>query len=266
MGEHTSRDFSPPPPHDQETMSSLDEDFRPVAPAASPLPMRTDRRGDGSSGRRAGLWGLGRTDFRPFFELASKILPRSKTEEHRPTNASTSPASPRGQRACGAEDAVVGGGFSPDLSHKKCHLHFKSALTNSSLPSLPSVLTSFPPLSQHLKSLQARGQGGEAAAWVWSAGGDGELSECPKGGDCCRNFAIVAHPPFSPSFLPPLLSLRLKSLQARGQGGEAAVLGVIAGGRAAGKEYETVLVIVSGSRWEVSLFSFRFFVRRLQHC
>ena len=69
--------------------------------------------GDGSSGRRAGLWGLGRTDFRPFFELASKILPRSKTEEHRPTNASTSPASPRGQRACGAEDAVVGGEVQP---------------------------------------------------------------------------------------------------------------------------------------------------------
>ena len=125
-------------------MSSLDDGFGPVvAPATSPLLMRTDRWGDvlavGASAER-----------RPFFELASKLLPCSKlrTEEHRPI---VHPMPPRCRRRRVVSALVApkmllwGGWFSPDLSHKKCHLHFKSALTNSSLPSLPSVLTSFPP-------------------------------------------------------------------------------------------------------------------------
>ena len=109
----------------------------------------------------------------PIFRVGSKNTPALQTpdEEQGATNASSSPASPRGQRACGADDAVVGGGFSSDLCHKKSQMHFNSALTYLPLSSLPSILPSFsPPLSQLLKSLQARGKGGEAAAWVWSAG------------------------------------------------------------------------------------------------
>ena len=196
--------FLPPPKHDQETMSSLEDHFGPVI-ATSPLSMRTDR-----GGGTCWPWRPRPTDFRPFFELDPKTLPRSKLR----TRNKAQPMPPRRRRrrvasALVAPTTLLWGGGSALISltkNLKCistlHLPIRRCP-----PSLLSFLPSLPPSLNSLNRCRREEKEEKQLPGFGPRERDGELSEYWKGGDCCQNFAIVAHPPYSPSFLPPPSSL-----------------------------------------------------------